>query len=498
MASPKITVWIAALLFVGVGVAAGSAWAPNPGERLVVIYVLAILNLCCVVTGFFINRIVSRQFDVFDLSVYVQITFAVLFPLKTLYIIYEGGSYLDLGQAEDVASLTVALLYALVWLLLFYAGYFSRLSGRIARQLPRLPALNARKVRLWAPLLFAVGLAASVIRIHVIGGVTIALYDQGVSLGSVGLYPLNLLASFMVFAFFVSLAAGVRYSDRFLLAIAIPFGLMGLGKALSSFSKGQLLTFGIGSLVSYHWARGTRPGRLAVGLCVLASVSAFSFFDIWRSLAFTGGRTSTETVVSDVADRIRQGLEPGPYESVVTLTRKREGIEALSLIVRDTEGLAYAETLRNLLIMFVPRALWPEKPIVSEGVLFGREYLGGAGLTAYTMTIPGSAYRNLHVPGIILSGYVIGVALATLYRYLRRSRNQETAALVYAVLFPALAYFVEVGLLDLLSGIIPLVAVALVIIVLVRARGNPLARRMEPVLVRVSGSGLRVRRSAVV
>ena len=497
MASPKITLWIAALLFVGVGVGVGSAWAPHPGDRLVVVYVLAILNLCGVVTGFFINGIASRRFDVFDLSVYVQITFAVLFPLKALYVMYEGGTYLDLGQAEDVTSLTVALVYALVWLLLFYAGYFSRLPGRIAGQLPRLPALSARKVRFWAPLLFAVGLAASVARIYAIGGVTVALYDQGASLGSVGLYPLSLLASFMVFAFFLSLAAGVRCSDRVLLALAIPFGVMGLGKALFSFSKGQLLTFGIGSLVSYHWARGTRPGKLGVGVCVLASVSAFSFFDIWRSLAFTGGRTSTETVVSDVADRIRQGLEPGPFGSVVTLTRKREGIEALSLIVRDTEGLAYAETLRNLVIMFAPRALWPDKPVVSEGVLFGREYLGGTGMTAYTVTIPGSAYRNLHLPGIIVSGYVIGVALATLYRYLRKSRNQETAALVYAVLFPALAYFVEVGLLDLASGIIPLVAVALAIIALVRGRGQPLARRMAPLLVRVSASGLRVSRAAV-
>ena len=130
------------------------------------------------------------------------------------------------------------------------------------------------------------------------------------------------------------------------------------------------------------------------------------------------------------------------------------------------------ETLRNLLIMFIPRVIWPDKPMVSEGVLFGRGYLGAEGFTAFTITQPGSAYRNLHVPGIFLSAFLIGIVLSGFYRYLKACKNKETAAFLYAVLFPALGYFVEVGILDLISGITALFVVGLSIIFLVEQKGT--------------------------
>ena len=446
--------------------------AAETDPYFLVSYVLIYLNLMCVLFGFMLNRLRNKTFDILDPLVYVQITFAFLFCFKTIGVINQDNVHLDMSSANDVSAMNLALLYALIWLIICYLGYCSQASDSIFMKISKLPSMSRRKVKIWAPIILLIGIAAWAVKVYISGGIESIISKPNEAL--LGFYPLNLTIGFINFCFFLSMAAGLKYSDRLLMKYAFFSGLFSFVKAFSSFSKGQFFNFVMGPLIIYYFARGTRPrmrslfALAAVGLCV------FAFFEGFRNLSGGPLEAVSDPLLSVLNKVVSVSPEDFLLSGLSAITKKREGIEAFAIIVRDTESLSFLETLRNLTIMFIPRFLWVDKPIISEGVLFGRQYLNETGITAYTMTIPGSAYRNLYFPGIVISAFLIGVLLRALYRYLKTCKNKESAGFLYAFIFPALGYFMEVGILDLISGIIPLVVLGLFFIYLVRERPRDL------------------------
>lgn len=478
MPHTNISVWVTGFLSVVLVGLLLPILTSATDPHLLMSYALVFLNILCVLIGFMLNKARNGSLDIFDPLIYVQITFASLFCLRTLLFLNQGGVYLDVTSANDLRAMNLALMYTLIWLCVLYVAYYSRMPRIIFTRLGKLPPMSRKKVRFWVPTLFLVGLTAWGIKTYIIGGIESIFYLPNVAIP--GFYPLNLLGSLVTFAFYLSLAAGIKYRNKLLLRYAVVSGLIAFGKAVSSFSKGQVFTFCIGTLIVYYLSKGRMPNKLKLGILAVALLGVFSFFESWRSSSFLPSKTSAEPFLVNVSNLLsssfEETLQKGGLKGGGGIVYNREGIEAFAIIVRDTDRLHFMETLYNSLIIFIPRAVWPDKPIVSEGVLFGRDYLGETGMTAYTMTIPGSAYRNLHVAGIVLSAYLIGIMLRGIYQHLRICKNRETAAFLYAVLFPALGYFVEVGILDLISGILPLAVVGLFIIVLVRERPRRSAR----------------------
>lgn len=90
--------------------------------------------------------------------------------------------------------------------------------------------------------------------------------------------------------------------------------------------------------------------------------------------------------------------------------------------VRKEDGFYYGETMLYLTYVFIPRFLWPEKPIIQQGAWFaeriGLAYRNDAGYVnnSINMTIYGEAYLNFGYIGVVLVCFLFGYFLNFLWK----------------------------------------------------------------------------------
>ena len=185
-------------------------------------YLLIYLAFLSVTLAFLVNRARNGHLDIFDTLIWVNITFLFLFVFKTLSVITRGAKHLDLTTESDVGAMNLALVYAILWIAICGASYYSRTARVLARRLPSLPPIGKRKARSWSVLLFTFGLIAWGVKINMIGGLDELFYRPNVAL--LGSYPLNLAGTFVSLGFQLSLCAALRYRDKVLGGIALVTG----------------------------------------------------------------------------------------------------------------------------------------------------------------------------------------------------------------------------------------------------------------------------------
>jgi hypothetical protein len=70
-------------------------------------------------------------------------------------------------------------------------------------------------------------------------------------------------------------------------------------------------------------------------------------------------------------------------------------------------------------VYFIPRVIWPDKPITMLGRDFGRIFRVTNTFTGSTYvgaTVPGELYWNFDLPGILVGMAILGVGVRFLYR----------------------------------------------------------------------------------
>jgi hypothetical protein len=103
------------------------------------------------------------------------------------------------------------------------------------------------------------------------------------------------------------------------------------------------------------------------------------------------------------------------------MMRMFEAPSATGFIVGEVarSGLQLGETMRNLEYAFIPRIIWPQKPIVSRGAWF-TTYIGMAprpqeATSSTGMTAFGEWYWNFGILGEIAGMFLIGILLGGLW-----------------------------------------------------------------------------------
>ena len=117
----------------------------------------------------------------------------------------------------------------------------------------------------------------------------------------------------------------------------------------------------------------------------------------------------------------------------------------MAYVVKTTPSkldYTYGQTYRPLLYMFIPRILWPNKPVDNLGQFFGKRYgfIGDRGdtTTSWAMTLPAEAWMNFGWWGIVLSAIAIGMLLKLLrYLFLRNPLTVRQVAYCSLVVFTA-------------------------------------------------------------
>jgi hypothetical protein len=241
-----------------------------------------------------------------------------------------------------------------------------------------------------------------------------------------------------------------QYFDSIGVARAImqlaPFGVMlsycSLPRQYFRLNEGMYLFWfllGNGVLIVAAFYDGSKYFSM---LAFLPSLSALLVRQRWRKalpFVFAIGVLLYLFVVAPVLMRSRgitgvdsqlQKLEIGAEETILSfredtffafqeetnkfLYRQFEST-ATGFIVSDVRehGFKYGETMANLTYAFIPRLIWPDKPIVTRGSWF-TAYLGGSGSEEESKTSTGiysagELYWNFGIPGVIAGMFLMGV-----------------------------------------------------------------------------------------
>ena len=126
----------------------------------------------------------------------------------------------------------------------------------------------------------------------------------------------------------------------------------------------------------------------------------------------------------------------------------------------------YGATL-NVLVEFIPRLLWPEKPVTVIGNTLGREY-GILSPTDYATNISfglaGEAYLNFGLAGIVGIGIVLGFTMRRVYRSLIVQNHGDYFSLLLYFLF--MYWFIgriHVGISGTLVGFVKIVVIIFIV-----------------------------------
>ena len=179
-----------------------------------------------------------------------------------------------------------------------------------------------------------------------------------------------------------------------------------------------IVAFAFGTLLG---SRSLRPLRTALFVPVYLFAIAFAYYfgkfgDV-RGDAGGAARVMAVYEMDDIELTMQSARRQQTLLSRITTFNQLSQVGYL--VERD--GFRNGETLDYLGFAFIPRFLWPEKPLIAKGAWFALE-IGQAHMrpdgsitNAVAMTIPGELYLNFGWPGVLLGCLLYGAILAVFW-----------------------------------------------------------------------------------
>ena len=195
------------------------------------------------------------------------------------------------------------------------------------------------------------------------------------------------------------------------------------------------------------WAFSYHYGRRRVSIGVLSAVVAiglilFPATELFRGtlVQSTGGTPQTFEEVSDLVsysiDYFRS-ISVTDYANlaITSVFNRSQGIDALSLVVKYTPERApwgLGSTYINIpMQLFVPRALWADKPIWSGHQEFERTYMGIQFFAQASPHVFADFYSNFAVFGLVAGAFAFGMAFKYFYLVLVHSCGRKEILFLY-------------------------------------------------------------------
>lgn len=435
---------------------------------------MGVTTVVCLLPFFAALR--GRRTDMFAPIFWASAYFLLLFVLRPLYDLTLGSEFL--GKAPFARAtgeaFNLGLLYALLGLCLFFAGYYSTLGPRLADRFPKLPPnWSDRRVRVAWPLLLGLGSVAYFLLVWSFGGWEYYLCHKQETLTAPGQGYLQLGVSLIlvVFALNLSQFLGTGKHGYMVYGLLLPV-LLAIG--FFSGSKGAFLMPILVAMVVHHYLKGNIRFRSILALVLFSSL-LFPVFNTYRHYSCAAS-TSTPTSIS----------APGAATDKLTLEilvrhamSRFYGIDSLAIIIRDTPKVMefqHGDTVLPLFVAWIPRQIWEDKPTISFGKVFAEKYLGeffaGTDISA-SPTLLGEAYLNWHLPGLLLVSLLSGVFIRSAYVWLIQRNLGAPAVFVYSQFFLYFFMFWEASIAGLLAERIASLVILLAVVFLIgRPRGR--------------------------
>jgi hypothetical protein len=320
-------------------------------------------------------------------------------PERSRYFVYAVDEYLWI-------AVRLAFAGALLAIIGFQVVARGRAWQSFVDVLPPVRMYFSRRSLMWGGAVLAV--------LVVVGRTLTRVPELGTLTGMFFLIPS--LATFVL----ARASATPGYSTARYIALGIAI-LESLRALWFSYLRVEILmpmaAFVFGTIVG---ARSFRPLRTAlfvpVYLFLIAFVSYFGRFGAARAM---GG--AQRIIVVYGTDDVEFSMQSARRQQ--TLLSRLTTFNQLSQIghLVDRDGFRVGETLDYLGYAFIPRFLWPEKPLIAKGAWFaleiGQAYRrpDGTITNSVAMTIPGELYLNFGWPGVLFGCLIYGGMFAVFW-----------------------------------------------------------------------------------
>jgi len=423
----------------------------NPVSSLTYLLVFLLFSVCSIPI---LIHIRIKTFDLLEPIYIVLILYFLYFGIRTVFILLSPpyiSTAPNLDTVSDMHIINLALLYTIVGIIFMIIGYYSRLPAVICKVIPRIKFIwNERKAIKRIYILYFIGLFFRLFIIQQgllvrfgVRQVPVALVNIMQIFGQISLYAYALYA---VYFFSVK---GRRPS--IISGLIILFSEVGF--AFISGWKGNFIILMFILLIAYHYGLyKIRIRSLLISLIVVLLI-VFPLVNTYRyiyPIVVQGENVSVFTVrgffrvAKAVLERMK---EYSPMEYIAfsfgDFINRFAGIDSLSVTIKRTPeamNFQYGRTISWLFLWPIPRIIFPDKPDLSLGRVFGVKYWGWPEEPWYgnaAITQIGEFYLNFHLLGIILGMFLSGIIykLSYLYFVKRGILDKRVSIFLYSFIF---------------------------------------------------------------
>lgn len=218
--------------------------------------------------------------------------------------------------------------------------------------------------------------------------------------------------------------------------------------ALRTGMKGEVAVVSMPFLFPMFRQFNLRRALLLAGFVVGVVLFVFPFSQAWREANWSGAERGVAADVPEVAFHVysrwqRYGLLETATASTAQWLARGSSAEqgGLVMMLAEQDGLLGPVLLEGLATIFVPRFLWPDKPLYQPGAWF-TWYLGYAdspetATSSTAMMLPTELYWMFGTAGVVLGMAVMAVLYFWTWRLLLRRSARGLVPLV--ALFALLA-----------------------------------------------------------
>lgn len=210
------------------------------------------------------------------------------------------------------------------------------------------------------------------------------------------------------------------------LAFALTFMLV-----LSSGKRNQLMVIILAPIIYYYLTRKKRPRRVYVVTFIVAFILVLGLVGIWRHTFFYGGSLEKESM-SDILSSFMVNIEVFfPYYTMLS---------TVPATFPHQFGLSYLYTF----IQFIPRALWPGKPVSSvtkvTEAMFGAYAAWGPAYCNYA-----EMYLDFGIVGMVIGMGIYAIVSKKMYRKGCGEYASKLDIISYSLFLPYLFEYITRG-----------------------------------------------------
>ena len=380
---------------------------------------------------FFRGYLVEGRVDVFEPIYLFVLLYGFYYVSRPLYIILMGEQVSLLGFYLDRETFTLALIYCALGLFGFLVGYYWGRSRVVAGHFRAIEEFDMQRAWWIALACIAVGVAAYVYVIYVLGGGLIKTFNTERTaryfIVAKNPYVASLTALIGVGILVVYYISIVKRSTpwqwRIFFLASLIYGVVDIA---FSGSRRSIVNIVFAMLMQRHYLR--HPLSLRRVMPWLAILLVFSF--TWLYV-----RTTMNQGVDAVRDRLGQLQATEVFDDVYTQGDNAvfDYLVAIINTVPTPYDYNYGAGLMRFVYFLIPREVWPEKPENISRVMTERydplTYLNGGSASA---SMVGEFYLEFGwlaiLPGALMLGYIFGRS----YGWLLANLPAQLVVLVYS------------------------------------------------------------------